>query len=124
MVDSEFWAKNLPDNGDKVCVALDVSNGYKLNNFNCYSLYGFFCEYDVELLAECATGHTRYKNTCMSFVNNDSNEANNWYGAKQYCESQNSTLLTLKTKEKMAHVQAYLKVQITSLKTRAWVREL
>ena len=119
MVDSEFWAKNLPDNGDKVCVAFDVANGYKLNNFNCYSLYSFFCEQDVDAKTKCATGQERYKNTCISFIGSD--EANNWYGARKYCESKKSSLLTVKTKEKLAVVQAFLKIKTTSLKTRAWV---
>ena len=48
---------------------------------------------------------------------------NTWYGAKNYCESKNMTLMNVKDKEKFNAVQSYLKKRSTS-ETRAWVCSL
>jgi hypothetical protein len=119
-VDSDFWAKNLPDNGDKVCVAFDASESYSLNNFNCYSLNNFFCE-TTSFHLKCLDGFERYKDNCFTFIHSAS--MNTWYGAKNYCESKNMTLMNVKDKEKFNAVQSYLKKRSTS-ETRAWVCNL
>lgn len=119
-VDSDFWAKNLPDNGDKLCVGFDVSDSYSLNNFNCYSLYGYFCESPLDRGLKCPLGYGKYKDTCFLLVTDESS-LKSWYAAKNYCESKSMSLMTIKDKEKFNSIQNYLKLKSTSSKDRAWV---
>ena len=120
-VDSELWAKNLPDNGNKGCVAFEDLNSYKLNNFNCYSLSNFLCEYTkTSKEVACKKNWETYGDVCFNYFGS---ESQTWYGAKKYCEAQNSTLMTLKYQEKFNTVQAFFrtKAQSSSMSTRAWV---
>lgn len=120
-VDSDFWAKNLPDNGEKICVAFDVSASYTLNNFNCYSSYGFFCEYDMSSAGNgCKSDLGQYENTCFQLVDAETS-LNTWYGADKYCQSKGFKLMTVKTVDKLNAVQVYLKSNARSASTKAWV---
>ena len=119
-VDSEFWAKNLPDNGEKVCAAFDVSSGYTLNNFNCYSVYGLLCEYNVAAGAACPSGFGQYGSTCFQLVDSEAS-LRTWYAARQYCQSRGYKLMTVKTIEKLTVLQVFLKANVASVNTKAWV---
>lgn len=121
LVDSEFWAKNLPDNGAKVCVGIEAST-LTLNNFNCYSLYGFFCEkdYKPDEIKKCGKGLGTHMNTCFEYFYG--NEVSTWYGAKQFCEKYSWRLMTIHDRIKFNTVHRYMKSKSASMPiSRAWI---